>query len=106
MHVGRPVVDRNLIRELAGALEVLDGQLEFADDPASVAHPHDGRRGEEVQLLAARHVFAKELEIFDREPASGHHAVGQRAARQPVEIEDMAAVKLSRALADLVHAGR
>ena len=32
MHVGRPVVNCDLIRELAGGREVGDGQFEFADN--------------------------------------------------------------------------
>ena len=97
MHVGRPVVDRDLIGKLPRRLEILDRQLELADDPAGVAHAHHRRGGEQLDVLAARHVFAEELGVLDRELAAEHHAVRQRAAVEPVEIEDVAAVELRAA---------
>src|SRR5262249_4161828 len=61
VNVGRAVVDRDLIGELAGCLEVVDRQLEFAGDGAGVPPPHPRRPRNEVQIPAPRHSLAEEL---------------------------------------------
>ncbi len=38
MDIRRPVVDRDLIGKLPRRFEILDGELELADDAAGVAH--------------------------------------------------------------------